>query len=466
MFWNGTRWIVEHAPETPAPRRRRRHRGWLTTAVTIVAVAALAVPFAATSVAARSGARLVASSNGTFGSQRYHRNPGPTPAPTATPATTPAPTATPATTPAPTATPATTPAPTATPATTPAPTATPVTTPAPTATAQSSRPFAAPVTTATYAVPLSIDATGATDVSSALNSYIATVPNGSIIAFPTGAIYRLSAGIGIGARNNLVFEGNGATLRTYGAGTDQTTSPFLLGWAGYWTGISSHITIHNFILQGSASPVGVGGQGEEQAGIKAHSATYVEVYGNTVRGVTGDAFQIENTNSGPFWIHDNTVESAGRNGVTVGGGSNILAERNAFVKIGYCTFDIEPTPGYPTITNGVIFRNNSPSNWSTWAGYGGFFFSADGSHTGYPIDNVAVTGNTVTGASLNSQFNNGGTTRNASVVFTNNVLTSGAVAGPVLVFAHIDGLTVTGNSQPLSSGVLANITDSTGVTYP
>jgi hypothetical protein len=35
------------------------------------------------------------------------------------------------------------------------------------------------------------------------------------------------------------------------------------------------------------------------------------------------------------------------------------------------------------------------------------------------------------------------------------------------MFAHIDGLTVTGNTQPLLPGaVFASITDSTGVTYP
>jgi len=49
------------------------------------------------------------------------------------------------------------------------------------------------------------------------------------------------------------------------------------------------------------------------------------------------------------------------------------------------------------------------------------------------------------------------------VVFTNNTA-SLSVTGPALVFSHIDGLTVTGNVQPLKSGVLASITDSTGVT--
>ena len=55
--------------------------------------------------------------------------------------------------------------------------------------------------------------------------------------------------------------------------------------------------------------------------------------------------------------------------------------------------------------------------------------------------------------------------RRQNIVFTNNTSTV-AVAGPVLHLSNIDGLTVTGNVQPLSSGVLASITASTAVTYP
>ncbi len=77
-------------------------------------------------------------------------------------------------------------APTAAP--TPAPTAAP--TPAPTP-PSGSRPFPAPVTTRTVSVPTSIDATGSSDVSAALNAFIKSVPDGSIIAFRAGTTYRL-----------------------------------------------------------------------------------------------------------------------------------------------------------------------------------------------------------------------------------------------------------------------------------
>ena len=49
-----------------------------------------------------------------------------------------------------------------------------------------------------------------------------------------------------------------------------------------------------------------------------------------------------------------------------------------------------------------------------------------------------------------------------SLVLTNNS-TSQAAIGPVLAFAHVDGLVVSGNTQPLVSGSLLLISDCTGI---
>ena len=84
MFWDGTRWIDEHAPETPAPPRRRRSRDWLATGVMIVGIAALAVPFVATSAAPNSADRLVASRSDSYGRPVFQgstRNPQANPNP-------------------------------------------------------------------------------------------------------------------------------------------------------------------------------------------------------------------------------------------------------------------------------------------------------------------------------------------------------------------------------------------------
>ena len=117
-------------------------------------------------------------------------------------------------------------------------------------------------------------------------------------------------------------------------------------------------------------------------------------------------------------------------------------------------FDIEPNVSTEGARN-VRLLNNTTGTWTN------SFLSADGA-VGSVVNGVTVSGNTVTGKSLNTIID---LARRQNIVFTNNSSLV-AAGGPVLHFAHIDGLTVTANVQPLSSGVLASITDSTNVTYP
>ncbi len=359
--------------------------------------------------------------------------PTPTPAPGAAATPTPDPAAAPGATP--------TPRPTATP--TPRPTATP----APTSNA------------AGHSVPSSIDATGATDVTAALNTWIASVPNGSTIVFPAGARYRLSQGVQMAGRSGLTFEGSGATLIASGPGTNQLSSLFVIGHAygKSWSGGDRNITIRGFTLIGNSPTPGVFSGGENQHGIEVEGATGVLVEGVTFRALYGDAIKIGDASSG-VTFRNSTVETTGRNGVTVTSGSNILVERVAVQRAGYCTFDIEPNTASESAT-GITIRDNTAGSW------GNAFFAAEGSHTGATIDGITVSRNQISGSSLLTVVDNGGTSRMRNISFTNNKSTKTA-SGPVLRFAHITGLTITGNVQPLSSGVLASITDSTGVTYP
>ena len=319
------------------------------------------------------------------------------------------------------------------------------------------RPFPAPVTTGTYQVPAAIDATGATDVSTALNTWVNTVPDGSIVSFRPGT-YLLRKGIQLGNRRNLIFEGNGATLKTTGSGSDHVASPFVLGWSyalRYWSGGSRNIAIRNFTLVGNDPSPGTYGGGEDQMGVQIVGTRNLEVSGVTVRAVWGDGFFV-NTGS-DIWLHDNHVVTAGRSGVSVIKGCRVLVERSAFDTVGYVTFNNEPNERTEASSR-LTFRNNTAGTW------GQTFVSVDGGHRGAQINRVTVTGNSTTGKALAAQVDNGGTARLRNIVFSDNRSTIRA-AGPRLHFAHIDGLTVTGNVQPLSSGQLASIRDSTNVTY-
>lgn len=318
------------------------------------------------------------------------------------------------------------------------------------------RPFPAPVTTQTVAAPGSIDATGVTDVSAALNAWVASVRDGSIVSFPAGATYRLTQGLQLANRHNLVFEGNGATFKVDPAalGSDQLASPFVLGhqYDGVWGGENSDIAIRNFRLVGNAATPGryVAGQ-EGEAGLEIVGTARVEISGVTASAFPGDGVFFEGVNGG--WLHDSQVASAGRNGVAVISGTAILVERSAFDVSGYCTFDVESNDSTQDAAD-ITFLDNTAGTW------GDVFLAADGA-AGSVVDGLTVSGNRVTGSSLLTDVT---LARRRNIVFTNN--TSDVSAdGPVLRFDHVDGLIVSGNIQPLRSGPLAAIVDSTAVTY-
>jgi hypothetical protein len=316
----------------------------------------------------------------------------------------------------------------------------------------SARPFPAPVTTRTVTVPASIDATGTTDVSTALMDFIRSVPDGSLINFPPAAIYRIDKAIEFESRHNLIIDGNGCTLK-------YTSVTGTLEGYSLWRdlGSGSDICLKNFVLIGSSpypgvytpgdSPTG----GEHQHGVIVQSDRF-EFSGCTISKVWGDGFYVTHGSS-DVWIHDNHVISAGRNGLSIIWGTNIIAERNTFDAIGYFVFDNEPNLATESIEN-VIFRNNTVGTWRQG------FFAAVGLHAESTIDRVVVDGNTATGRSLYTYVGMDQAARVTRITFTNN---KGAVAaGPVLNFAHVNGLTVTGNLQPLTLGILTSITDCPG----
>jgi hypothetical protein len=302
------------------------------------------------------------------------------------------------------------------------------------------------VASPTINVPASIDATGQQDASAALIAFLDTVPDGSTIAFPAGAVYRMDAGLKFSDRHNLTFEGNGATLRSNGD-VHETSSLFAL-----W-GDDTGITIRDFNLVGNSPSPGVYLPGEEGAhGVLVDGGSDVDVSGVTISDVYGDGFYVGSWADG-VTFHDSVVKSNGRNGVSIIAGRNVTIQRVTFDQSGYCSLDIESNDSTEGAMN-IQFLDNVIGTW------GDVFFAADGA-AGSVVNGVTVSGNQVTGASLMTDVT---LARRQNIVFTNNTSTV-AADGPVLRFDHVDGLTISGNTQPLRSGSLAAVVDSTAVTY-
>jgi len=343
--------------------------------------------------------------------------------------------------------------------------------PAPTtaATAPGGGPTAAPTVAppgSAIAVPASIDSSGATDASAALNAWLATVPNGSTVAFAAGGVYRMDHGLVFSNRHSLTFEGNGATLRANGSGSAPADSPFAL-WQG-----NDHIVIKDFKIVGN-NPHPGRLTSEGQAAILLHGNSNVEVSHVTISNPWSDCIYSGVTSShvgvNGLWFHDSTCTGTGRSGISITGGSNVTIERVRFNGIGLHVLNIEPDFARDSVSH-VYFRNNTVGSYALTTNWIGFLFASNGAAA--KVSDVRVTGNRVTGTAhegydgqprgLNTYVMTAG---RSNIVFSNNTSTQ-KVAGPALSFQYVNGLTVTGNVQPLSSGSLAYINSCTGVTYP
>ena len=320
-------------------------------------------------------------------------------------------------------------------------------------------------------LPATIDATGSADASPGLLAFIASVPDGSTIVFAAGGTYRLNHGLAITNRHNLVFEGNGATLRSYGSGSVVTDSPFSLDDG------DSGITIRDFSLVGSNPDSGAAiyhSGAENQMGIATYGASNVEIANVSISHSWGDCLYIAGPRNGSdaiwsdtIWFHDSTCSQAGRDGVAIVAGSHVTIENDHFDTLGMHVLDIEPDTAKGGGTY-VTFRTNTVGIYGLGSVYTGYFFAADGA-VGSIVHDVTVTGNTVAGnphdgydGSIRGLSTTVEVSRRGNIIFTNN--SSGqTIGGPVLLFAHVDGLTVSGNSEPLSRGSLTSISDSTSV---
>lgn len=314
----------------------------------------------------------------------------PSPTPTPTLVATPTPTAVPT----PTATPVPTPTPTPTATPTPTPTATPVVTPTPTPIPN--RRFALPVTTQNVTIP-SVDKTGATDVSGALQSWVNSAPSGAIWTFTPGT-YRIDRALYIYGKNNVIIEGQGVTLKTNG-GANISDSAFVLDQPA-----NSHLTIRNFTLDGDNPYVGTVNayQADQQSaeGVASyHDQSFIELTNLTITdqwghgvyfGTDGNTSHVAKN----VWIHDNTIDGTGLYGVVFAKMDTAWVERNQLIDIGGSPLGFEDGVA-PEYIRHVYMGENTLTRWFWTNQYTPHGIVGDGS-TGMVWDDITINNNTFT----------------------------------------------------------------------
>ena len=318
-------------------------------------------------------------------------------------------------------------------------------------------------------IPATIDPTGASDVSDALDTFLGQVPDGARIAFQPGGRYRLGHAIRLEGRHRLTFDGQGARLDIAGCEIDD--SGFVLGRG------TSDVVIRDLTIVGDNAAGGTADAFtpgcESAAGVAVYAARNIEVAAITIERVRSECLYVDA--AGPdytwadgVWFHDSTCTRNGRMGVAIAAAHRVMVERIRFGELAMFVLDIEPYDVKGGATD-VTFRDNMVEGYGLSPLQTQWFVAAEGV-AGSLVDGLTVTGNSVlTGAphSANTTTDAGLATtirvpRRQRIIFTDNRTTVPG-AGPALLFAHVDGVTVSGNVQPLTTGTIAWFRDCSAV---
>lgn len=300
-------------------------------------------------------------------------------------------------------------------------------------------PTGAPACSQTaYLVPTDIDATGATDASASLASFIASVPDRSTIVFQAGATYRLDRALKLTRRSELSFDGNGSTLKV-NDGCDPRDSAFIIE-------LSSSIAIDDFTIVGqwarAGTPEALSTDCQNQEAIAMYGVTNVDIANLRISRVSGDGVYIGA--SGTTWsntisIHDTSITAVGRNGVAITAASDVRMERNNFDAIALHVLDIEPDSAAGGATS-VLFADNTIGSYGLTRLFVSYLLAANGAD-GSTVHDVTVRDNQLFGSPLSVSIQTPG---RRDIRITGNVSedTSGR---PVLLFTEVEGLDYSGN---------------------
>jgi Right handed beta helix region len=310
---------------------------------------------------------------------------------------------------------------------------------------------------ATYQVPDTIPGDCSADATQPILSWIASVPDDSLLTFAPGACYRIEGTLEVTNRNGLVFEGNGATFKATVAGNLHSRSQWrLLG--------GSRVTLKNMTVRGAnGQPATAQSDLEHQHGIDLRGVARVEVSHVTIEAPYGDCVYVGrpwDTNavwSTDIHVHDSSCSGPGRNGVAVTAGRDVLVETSQFGRIGLNAFDVEPNGAGFGGVNLTFARNQIGSTARSILALLG-----DGTIAGVTFRDNAIVGRGLYLAALPPAGR-----RYSGVTIAGNTADTGYnVPGSVAMdFVRIDGLAVTGNTVPLSGPnmALADVSESCSV---
>ncbi len=241
------------------------------------------------------------------------------------------------------------------------------------------------VTFTTVSPPTTINADCSVDVAAPLNAWIASLPNNTIINFPTNGCYRAESAVMIKEKGGFFINGNGTKLvRTTANGKNDGNFRHLHIVA------SAYIGVRDLIIEGQKQPsAGYIVASEDEAGLALYGVTHANFDNLNISHVHGDFIYMNN--HGSLWntnitIQNSTFADAGRQGTAMNAVDTILFTHNNISGNHRSMFDFE-VDGKNGGARNVTIDNNIVG------GGANYFLTVTGG--GPEVKNIVVSNNTV-----------------------------------------------------------------------
>jgi hypothetical protein len=298
-----------------------------------------------------------------------------------------------------------------------------------------------------------LDPTGRTDITNALNTYLAGLPPGSVVQLSPGARYKAEGVIRLIDRTDLTIEGNGAVIFATTDGRDFVPPEDL---KREWPRARSHVEItggSNIVIQDLTIDGANPDAGSESG---AYSADLEGQHGFDVRAVDGlilDHVTVTDTYGdfvylGPKgrWSSNVTIknshfERSGRQGIAITGAENVTVMDSYIGEVGRSVIDLEPGTAAGGAMH-ILFTRN------TFGPCRHLLLAAAGA--GPDVSDVSLIGNRMTGIGLKIKINAADGSRRSNFRIVDNH-SEQRLSLPVAAirFYRVDGIEVRGNHQEM-----------------
>lgn len=303
-----------------------------------------------------------------------------------------------------------------------------------------------------YKAPSGIAADCSVDVTRRILAWVASVPDNSLLSFSKHGCYRIEGTLQLRNRTGLDFDGNGSTFRSLDPPSDHRS---------LWRIVDSQrIRLRDMTIDGSYTKGGTFTSTLQHAHAVDVDGASIEVEHVTMRDVAGDCVYFGRGDGAALTlssgsVHDSICSGTSRNAISVVAGENILVRRVTTRAIGYNVFDVEANLDSGWGSNGVTFDGNE---------IGSYAKNAYSIVESAPVTNQSFTNNRIVGQGLKIAIADpaGAGYRAYDVTIRGN-RSNVAQAPAAINVDQVDGLTMTGNTVPMTGGPMAAIVASCGL---